>query len=287
VIWGEARMGAEAAALLGSPVWRGNGVPYGSGRPVLLIPGFLAGDASLALMSQWLRRVGYRTHGSGITSNVECSERAVTKLEARVIDLSERYGQPVSIIGHSRGGMFGRVLAVRHPDRVAQVVALASPLVPSLDDLHPLLRLQIRALQRVQRASGEGLLASACEQSFEAYNFGLDPIGCCTQFWTDLDDDVPAGLGFTSIYSRSDGVLHWRCCLDPRAEHVEVESSHCGMAFNAKVFRAVGSLLAQTPFVFEDAPELAEAELAVADPAPKRRRAAASSRTRVERVATS
>lgn len=284
MIWGEARMGAEAAALLGSPVWRGNGVPYGSGRPVLLIPGFLAGDASLALMSQWLRRVGYRTHGSGIMTNVECSERAVTKLEARVIDLSERYGQPVSIIGHSRGGMFGRVIAVRQPERVAQVVALASPLVPSLDDLHPLLRLQIRALQRVQRASGDGLLASACEQSFEAYNFGLDPIGCCTEFWTDLDDDVPGGVPFTSVYSRSDGVLHWRCCLDPHAEHVEVESSHCGMAFNAKVFTAIGSLLAQTPHVSEDA--LAAAEPEVAEPAPRRRRAAASSRTRAERVAT-
>ena len=270
-------MGAEAAALLGSPVWRGIDVPRGSGRPVILIPGFLAGDASLRLMSQWLRRVGYRTHGSGITANVECSERAVTKLEGRVIDLSERYGQPVSIIGHSRGGMFARVLAVRHPDRISSVVTLGSPLVPSLDDIHPLLRLQIRTLQRVQRASGDGLLASACEESLEAYNFGLDPIGCCTQFWTDLDDDLQGDVRLTSIYSRSDGVLHWRCCLDPQAEHVEVESSHCGMAFNAKVFTTVGSLLARTPYVHVEAPPVA-----VTRP----RRAAATTRPRVERVAT-
>ena len=284
MIWGEARMGAEAAALLGSPVWRGNGVPLGRGRPVLMIPGFLAGDASLALMSQWLRRVGYRTHGSGITSNVECSERAVTKLEARVIDLSERYGQPVSIIGHSRGGMFGRVLAVRHPERVSHVVTLGSPLVPSLDDLHPLLRLQIRTLQRVQRATGEGLLANTCESSLEAYNFGLDPIGCCTQFWTDLDDDVLDHVHFTSIYSRSDGVLHWRCCLDPRAEHVEVDSSHCGMAFNSKVFAAVGNLLAHAPYV--DLATEGEADPVVVTAPPRRRRAAAAARPRTERVAT-
>ena len=283
MIWGEARMGAEAAALLGSPVWRGNGVPLGGGRPVLLIPGFLAGDASLSLMSQWLRRVGYRTHGSGITSNIECSERSVTKLEARVIDLSERYGQPVAIIGHSRGGMFGRVLAVRHPDRVSHVVTLGSPLVPTLDDLHPLLRLQIRTLQRVQRATGDGLLASSCEASLEAYNFGLDPMGCCTQFWTDLDDDVVDRVHFTSIYSRSDGVLHWRSCLDPRADHVEVESSHCGMAFNSRVFAAVGGLLAREPVVQLDEDLVVVDEIVAPTP---RQRAAATVRPRAERVAT-
>lgn len=250
MIWSEARMGAEVAALLGSPVWRGQNVPWGDGRPVLLIPGFLAGDASLALMSQWLRRVGYRTHGSGIATNIDCSERAVTKLEARVIDLSERYGQPVAVIGHSRGGMFARTLAVRHPERVSRIVTLGSPLVASLEDIHPLLRFQIRTLQRVQRASGEGLLASSCEQSWESYKWGLSHTSCCTQFWTDMDDDVDGSVEFTSIFSRSDGVLHWRSCLDPRARHLELESSHCGMAFNRNVFAALGSLLAPAPFLF-------------------------------------
>ena len=65
-IWGEARMGAEAAALLASPVWRGSGVPAGASRPVLLIPGFLAGDSSMTLMSSWLKRVGYGVLEPGV-----------------------------------------------------------------------------------------------------------------------------------------------------------------------------------------------------------------------------
>jgi hypothetical protein len=113
-----------------------------------------------------------------------------------------------------------------------------------MDDLHPLLRFQIRGLQRVQRAAGGGLIGTGCEQSWEAYKFGLDPIGCCTPFWEDLDADVPDGVSFTSIYSRSDGVLHWRACLDPQARHVEVGSSHCGMAMNAGVYREVATALA-------------------------------------------
>ena len=128
-----------------------------------------------------------------------------------------------------------------------QRVALGSPLVASMDDLHPLLRFQIRSLQRVQRAAGGGLIATGCEQSWEAYKFGLDPIGCCTPFWEDLDADVPDGVNFTSIYSRSDGVLHWRACLDPQARHVEVNSSHCGMALNPAVYREIAQALAAQP----------------------------------------
>ena len=43
-LWREARVGLEAAALLRDPVFRGAGMTDGRGRPVLLIPGFLAGD---------------------------------------------------------------------------------------------------------------------------------------------------------------------------------------------------------------------------------------------------
>ena len=54
-LWRESRVGLEAAQLLRSPVWRGAGVAPGEGRPVLLVPGFMAGDGSLATMTKWLR----------------------------------------------------------------------------------------------------------------------------------------------------------------------------------------------------------------------------------------
>jgi hypothetical protein len=66
---------------------------------------------------------------------------------------------------------------------------------------------------------------------------------CCTTFWEQLEADFPPGVGFVSVYSRSDGIVRWRSCLDPVAEQVEVRASHIGMAVNAEVFRAVADTL--------------------------------------------
>jgi hypothetical protein len=54
--WGrhlaETRWVAELAALVADPVYRGDGVQRGHGEPVVLIPGFLAGDPSLTVMGE-------------------------------------------------------------------------------------------------------------------------------------------------------------------------------------------------------------------------------------------
>ena len=64
-LWRESRFGLELAELRRSPVFRGHGVPGGDGRAVMLIPGFLAGDGSLATMTHWLRAAGYHTRRPG------------------------------------------------------------------------------------------------------------------------------------------------------------------------------------------------------------------------------
>src|ERR1700722_10040700 len=85
--------------------------PDGDGRPILLIPGFLAGDGSLSRMASWLRSGGFRTYRSGIAVNTACMEPLVERLEARLISVVERTGRPAVVLGQSRGGTLGRVLA--------------------------------------------------------------------------------------------------------------------------------------------------------------------------------
>ncbi|MDH3754731.1 MAG: alpha/beta hydrolase, partial [Acidimicrobiia bacterium] len=52
----------------------------------------------------------------------------------------------------------------------------------------------------------------------------------------------------TSIYTRTDGIVHWRTCLvrpGPISENVEVHGSHCGLGFNPAVAFVIADRLAQ------------------------------------------
>src|ERR687886_899088 len=102
-LWREGRLGLEVAALMRSGVYRGEGVEHAGGQPVMLIPGFLAGDDSLGLMTQWLRRTGHHTRKAGIRSNVDCSAVAMDRLEERLEAMAGTRGQKVAIVGQSRG----------------------------------------------------------------------------------------------------------------------------------------------------------------------------------------
>src|SRR2546421_4556554 len=126
-LWREGRLGLELAALLRNPVFRGEGIPDAGGQPVMLIPGFLAGDDSLAVMTRWLRRTGHRTRKAGMRSNVNCSEVAVERLEERLEVMVETHGEKVALIGQSRGGNFAKVLAVRRPHPGSRNVTRRSP----------------------------------------------------------------------------------------------------------------------------------------------------------------
>jgi pimeloyl-ACP methyl ester carboxylesterase len=230
-IWREGRLGLEVAALLRDPVFHGDGVPDAAGQPVLLIPGFLAGDDSLGLMTRWLRRTGHHTRKAGIRSNIDCSESAVKRLEERVEILAECREQKVAIVGQSRGGNFARVIAVRRPDLVSGIVALGSPQLDPLA-IHPLVRVPVIAVGALGTLGAPGLFRHSCRNGH-----------CCERFWDDMQADFPAGVGYVSIYSRSDGIVDWRSCLDPAAEHVEIQASHCGMAVSRQAYRATAESL--------------------------------------------
>jgi len=230
-LWGEARIGLEAAKLLRDPVFRGEGLTDGRGQPVLLIPGFMAGDNSLALMTRWLRRSGRHTSRAGMRLNVGCGGRALHSLERRLEALARRQGRKVVVIGQSRGGSFAKVLARLRPDLVAGIVTLGSPTLDPLA-VHPAVRASVKGLAMLGGLGAPGLFSNDC----------LDG-DCCARFWELHDKPFPRGVGFVAIYSRSDGIVDWRKCLDPAAIHVEIQSSHIGMAVHPDGYRAIADVL--------------------------------------------
>jgi triacylglycerol lipase len=230
-LWRESRFGLELAGLRRSPIYRGAGMAPGAGHPVMLLPGFLAGDGSLATMTHWLRAAGYRTRRAGIRSNVACSEAACRRLEARLEGLAEITGERVTIIGQSRGGVYARALAVRRPDLVAGIVTLGSPVVSQLR-VHPLVLLQVGLVGALGTGRVPGLFSWRCLRG-----------DCCTGFQEALRGPFPEDVGYVAVYSRSDGIVDWRACLDPAAELVEVRTSHCGMSVSATVYGEIARAL--------------------------------------------
>ena len=95
----------------------------------MLIPGFLAGDPSLSRMAKWLRSGDHTLVRSGIRWNVACLEDTVTAVESRLEEAVEADGgRRALVVGQSRGGAVGRILAVRRPALIESLLTLGSPL---------------------------------------------------------------------------------------------------------------------------------------------------------------
>jgi triacylglycerol lipase len=199
-------------------------------RPVLLIPGFLAGDASLTVLAGWLRRRGHEVFGSGMRINSKCAGRELTRLEAKLSGLDT----PVIVIGQSRGGTMARALAAGHPEQVSALVTLGSPVLDPLAVSAQVLR-TVRSLAWLGDLGLPGMFSSECRDG-----------ECCADFRTLLAAPLPAEMPTLSVYSRSDGIVDWRACLDPGMNCVEIEGSHCGMAVNPQTYQELERILERT-----------------------------------------
>ena len=165
-------------------------------------------------------------------ANVDCSERAVTALEARLEAAVARAGRRALIVGQSRGGSMGRVLAVRRPDLVETLVTLGSPVLDQFA-VNPVVHGQVRVLAWLGSLGVPGLFQGTC----------LDG-PCCQRARRDLVAPVPESVRRIAFYSRNDEVVEWRACLDPGASLVEVTTTHAGMGVDVALWRRMAALLA-------------------------------------------
>jgi pimeloyl-ACP methyl ester carboxylesterase len=237
-IWLEAFFPLDWIALHASPVYYGYGVPHGKGEPVVLVPGFLGSDRYLTEMHLWLRRIGYQPYFSGIGRNVDCPELLTQRLLTTVRAAHAETGRPVSIVGHSLGGMLARAAAHRDPTYIRQVVTMGSPFRSVR--AHPLIlsaanfvRSNIVRERRHRREVTAACFTPQCGCGF-------------VTTLTALKDDAPAVTFATNaIYSKVDGVVDWRACVEIDGSlNREVTATLIGMAFNPDVYRVVANLLA-------------------------------------------
>jgi len=195
--------------------------PRGDGHPVLVLPGLMADDLSTRPLRRYLRGLGYHVHGWRLGRNVGPTHKVVTGLATRLDDLRERHGRKVSIIGWSLGGIYAREIALRRPEDVRQVITLGSPFKMTDPSLSRATRTYRRYAKR-HVPDAENLRRGATGE--------------------------PLNVPSTSIYSKLDGIVAWRSCLDgegPNAENVAVFGSHTGLGVNPAALWVIADRLAQ------------------------------------------
>ncbi|MGH3347041.1 MAG: esterase/lipase family protein, partial [Nocardioides sp.] len=171
------------------------------------------------------------TYRSLIRANVGCTVTATAQLESRLEAIALRRGARVQVVGHSLGGMLARGLAVRRPDLVAGIVTMGSPMLAPAAH-HAGLTRSVDVLVRLSRAGVPGLMSVDCVAG-----------DCARESFEESREPLPDGVSFTTIYSRRDGIVDWRACVDPLAVAVEVTASHVGMAVDPRVVEQVAAAL--------------------------------------------
>ena len=193
--------------------------PRGNGEPLLVLPGLTVGDGSTVALRAYLGWLGYRVHGWGLGAN----DGDVPALVPRVVELVERVAEHargrVRLVGWSLGGTLAREVARERPERVERVVTLGTPVVggPKYTVVGAAYRRRGLDLDEIERAVAER-------------------------------DRTPIRVPITAIYSKGDGVVAWRACIDrvnPDVEHVEVQSSHAGLGFHGEVWGIVAQRMAR------------------------------------------
>lgn len=209
--------------------------PRGDNQPVLTIPGYGGGDATLLILRYYLEKIGYRPYALGLGINYESANERIKRVEdavafrkkmvEKVIDraaaIHRETGEPVSLIGWSMGGLYAFDVAQEQPDIIRQVITLAAPYGdPRGTSMFKLLRFINRSVVPLE------------EQDFDSWNNRRQL----------QHDKVPVHV----LFSNRDGIVSPAIAkLDehPAVQHHEIDSSHTGFTVNPEALRKIAELL--------------------------------------------
>jgi len=167
----------------------------GKESPVLLLPPLFGTDFSTRFIRSFLSKQNFHAYKWKLGINL-IRAYYLPQLENRLITLFEKHQQKVSLVGWSGGGMLAKVIANRHPDKVAHLITIGSP-IWGIDGLQT----YIKGLYEILR--GQPL-----SERNEDFNAEIDAV-----------PKVP----ITCIYTKTDGVVPWRNCIESESLHPEVQ----------------------------------------------------------------
>ena len=198
--------------------------PEGDGHPVIVLPGLGTTDSSTFYVRNFLNGLGYDARPWGLGRNLgprKGMEAMLADLTSLVDTVSASSGgKQISIIGWSLGGIYAREIAKISPDKVRQVITLGTPFKNSTDTNADLL---YQLLSKDTSHKNPDVLKQISQAP-----------------------PVP----FTSLYSKTDGVVHWKSSIEEVSlisENIEIPgASHLGLGHNPISMFIIADRLTQT-----------------------------------------
>ncbi len=217
--------------------------PRGDGQPVLLLPGYMAGDESMYWLRDVLRDAGFDAHTWGLGKNMGFQDQSgaeqVDEMTAQIMErvraVAGSSGRKVALVGQSFGGLYSRETAARYPDEIDRVITLGSPTIhPYISDDQNsfIVKLGSRKGKERSRYSITG------KQGFLHWG-AKHPALPMIAIWSPID---------AVVFSQSSRIPDYIVQLSEAPairENLRLVCSHSGMAFNEAVVLAVADRLAQ------------------------------------------
>lgn len=212
--------------------------PRGDKHPVLVIPGFTSGDSTTAPLRHILKKMGYKPYKWRGGINLGLKDKTAKRLARRLKKIYEKNGhQKVSLVGHSLGGIYARVLAQEYPEMVRDVITVDTPFGVGMD-----------------RSTTAPLVVNTIIRLSDA-KFSLDNPGIPERMLTPPEQPT------TSIFSKIDTVAGWQACLNPETAHtenIEVHASHIGSIWHQETVAAILERLAEPEGQWKPSPHAAQ-----------------------------
>jgi pimeloyl-ACP methyl ester carboxylesterase len=189
--------------------------PATAAQTVMVFPGLGANDTSTWPLRRWLRSRGHTAAGWGLGLNRGDPEPRLPEAIAQCEQLVREHGQSIHLVGWSLGGVFAREIARDRPDLAASATTFGTPVIGGPRFSRPGRFYPVAELDRIEAAIAQR-------------------------------KHRPITVPVIAMYSKRDGVVNWRACIDrdtPHAINIEIFSTHLAMGLDPDVWHTIESAL--------------------------------------------
>ncbi len=199
------------------PFQKNTSVDHSANIPtIVLLPGFLTTPLSMHFIKRSLKKENINIIDWGLGFNYGCAPLILENFCQKIKDINKEHGK-VILLGWSLGGYIARETARELPDSVSRVITMASPVIGGL---------KYTAAQKPFMKKGYNIERTN-QMSIERYK-------------------VPLTTKTLALYSKVDGIVNWKACIDswsPNIEHKKVSCNHMTFGFNMEVIQHIKQFL--------------------------------------------